>query len=412
MLGQEERVMKCHKCLQSRESDRLPPGWKRHRDAVWCKACWRAAYILRAITVPVAGPLDADWRELRDCLQMCWADSTALANWVVTELAKRDVIRAGEARMPKFEFVYLYPDARKRFPHLNCQSVVSILQAVDRRYRRRRLEAIWRSSESLPRYRYPMPYPTHNQGWKVIKRGNDYTLRVRMQGEPWDLRLRGGNGFGRQQRQMDQILDGSAVQGELAIYRVRAHAGDHRNGAAGKASGEKAFYRIMTKMVAWLPREERRKGKGIVLSLRTASDRFWIASSPAIEDIWHLNADQARTWIIGYERFRQRLSEDRRPETPRHRANRDLELRGKKHRDRIRSFVQMSVAGLAGYARRRGVGTIIYHDTDRSYFPSFPWAAVVTALQTKLDEYGIAFEHASAEVASESPDPLAKEEHE
>jgi hypothetical protein len=36
--------------------ERLPKGWKRH-NGVWCQSCWRATFVLRAITIPVLRPL-------------------------------------------------------------------------------------------------------------------------------------------------------------------------------------------------------------------------------------------------------------------------------------------------------------------------------------------------------------------
>jgi len=350
--------------------------------------------------------------ELRECLAQCWSDSTSLANWTVTERAKEDMVRsAADKKLTAAPARYLYPDARRRVPDMTSQSVVSLLQAVDRKYRKRRLEAIWRSSESLPRYRYPVPYPTHNQGWRIRREKDIYILSLRMHGEPWELRLRGGHGFWRQQRMMDRIISEDAVQGELAVYRTRSHDGDHRNGTPGRTDGERISCRVMAKMVAWLPRAEQPIRTGLVMSLRTGGDHFWTATISADIDPWYINADHVRVWIVGHERFRQRNYDDRKPEIPRKYGQREMDQKCQKHHNRLKSFAQMAIAALSGYTKRMGISRVIYHDVDRSYLPSFGWADLATALGVKLDEYGIAFEHASGEVMPESPQALAEEEH-
>ena len=76
--------MKCVECQKSvdTKNDRLPMGWKRRPkdDAPTCKDCWNARYVLRAITFPVSGPVDAEWKELRETLKEVWATSTEAAN--------------------------------------------------------------------------------------------------------------------------------------------------------------------------------------------------------------------------------------------------------------------------------------------------------------------------------------------
>ena len=65
---------------------RTPTGWKKLGDATYCPLCWRKQYILRAITMPVASPLDCTWDELRKALRTMWAQATAASNWMMTEM--------------------------------------------------------------------------------------------------------------------------------------------------------------------------------------------------------------------------------------------------------------------------------------------------------------------------------------
>jgi hypothetical protein len=86
---------------------------------------------------------------------------------MMKERYARDVRRvpAGEEKMPPRTRVHLYPEARERFPAPPPQSVASLEQAVQRRYRAARYNVIWRCSAALPTMRYPQPYPVHVQSW-------------------------------------------------------------------------------------------------------------------------------------------------------------------------------------------------------------------------------------------------------
>lgn len=100
--------------------------------------------MLRAVTIPVAGPTDCEWQELREALRSCWANATTVANWATTELYKSDIVRTpAMERLPKYpERIYLYPGARRVAPEMDPTSVTSLLQAVESKYRKRRLAVV------------------------------------------------------------------------------------------------------------------------------------------------------------------------------------------------------------------------------------------------------------------------------
>src|ERR1039458_8306933 len=104
---------------------RTPAGWKKRSEATYCPVCWRKKYVLRAISMPVASPLDCSWEDLRKALRTMWAQTTAASNWMMTELYARDVRRGAEEKMPPMARVYLYPEARGRFPALPSRTVRS-----------------------------------------------------------------------------------------------------------------------------------------------------------------------------------------------------------------------------------------------------------------------------------------------
>ena len=84
--------MQCTYCSATgKHPTRLPRGWKRGGDNPVCAKCWGQRYILRAVTIPIVGPVDGTWKELREDLRDAWADATALNNWLTTEYYVRDV---------------------------------------------------------------------------------------------------------------------------------------------------------------------------------------------------------------------------------------------------------------------------------------------------------------------------------
>lgn len=391
---------------------RLPQGWHRHpeSDDPLCAKCWKAGYILRAVTFPIAGPVGIDWAELRQILARCWAQSTRLATWAVGQLRMADVVRAPDmAKLPPMPRVYLYPAARELFPDIDPTSLNQVLHSVEAKYRRRRYEVVWTQSAALPSHRYPYPYPVHNQSWSA-ERGEhgEPLVSVRLGGQRVTLRLRGGHQFRRQLRAFDQITAGTAIRGAFEIYRARASAGDHRPAVEDRApgGGQRVSYRILAKLVAWLPRSQRVRDLDGTLLLRTDAESFWVAEVPGREP-WRLHADHVRRWVPAHRRRLDRYADDtkfekRWPKRTRRQMNEAREVAVALQRRRLDTWLHQSTAMLAGYAERCGVSRVEYDDAVRSYVPSFPWAMLTGRLREKLDERGIAL--VVSEGAARGPD--------
>src|SRR5690606_3571723 len=121
---------------------------------------WGNAYIMRAVTIPVAGPVSCDWPEFRELLRAAWGATTRLANWCATQYYTRDVRRGpGMEQLPPPPKVYLYPEARAAFPSLVPRTVVAIDHAIQGKYRAVRFKLLWTNEVSLPTFRYPYPLP-------------------------------------------------------------------------------------------------------------------------------------------------------------------------------------------------------------------------------------------------------------
>jgi hypothetical protein len=337
-----------------------------------------------------------DWSAFREALKQGWTEATAAANWIMTELYARDVRRKGEKKMPRMARVYLYPEARLRFPKLASQTVVSIENHVQAVYRSARYELIWTCSASLPTHRYPLPLPVHNQSWEATTIADRPVVRVRLGDRWWQLRLKGGPRFKTQTEAYRKIVSGEAIRGELALYRKRAHNGK----LAGRPNGDqKVKYTVMCKMVAWLPRSRSSGAHQAASSLKvsTAGDVLLVAFNARDERVWRYHGDHLRRWIAEHRDRLGRLAGDHKAE---HRPTPSFADRRTaatvKYRNRISSAIREIAAQLVGYAERRGFSALEYDDSTTGFSTEFPYAALREQVRSKCEAAGIAFGHANA----------------
>jgi hypothetical protein len=135
---------------------------------LYCRNCWAQRYYLRAITMMVAEPLDATWEELRTVLITMWRATTQASNWMMTQFYAGDVRRdLSTEKLAPMPSMYLYPQARVLFPSLPSQTVAALEQACRGKYRSFRRRLLWTFATALPTYRYPTPFPVHNQSWSA-----------------------------------------------------------------------------------------------------------------------------------------------------------------------------------------------------------------------------------------------------
>lgn len=387
-------------CGKTREkpATRLPQGWKRKDDLVFCSECWSARYILRAITLPVVHPIDMDWKTLNSELSKMWALTTQASNWISTELYARDVRRGDEPKMPPMPPAYLYPELRKRFPGLPSSTVASLEHSAQRKYRADRYEVIWTCAKSLPTFRYPVPFPIPAQATSVSIDGDLPFANIRIGESRVRLRLKGGLRFKRQRQAIEQISSGAAVPGEVAIYRHKSESGDE----------------IMLKFVAWLPRSVS-SGSNIVhpvsgaLRVRTGPTELLIAANDKDDVLWRYNGDHLRRWTAEHRTQLQRWSEDQKfeqrpvPAFAQRRSD-----AAAKYNNRMSSACHEIAAQLVNYGSRRRFAQIVYDDTNRAFVPQFPYFRLAALIQEKCDAIGIEFAHASTEVQEQMLEPLAK----
>lgn len=378
---------------------KLPLRWKREQASskLYCHLCWRKRYLLRALTFPVASPIRrgeqaGTWKELEADLRPMWATTTAASNWMMTQCYVRDAQPrvSGQEKIPPMPRVYLYPEARVLFPELPPQSIASLEQAVQRKYRAMRFDVSWRSSASLPTMRYPQPYPVPNQRWRFeINEQNQPLVFFRIGETNWELRLK--SGF-RYRRQIDGLRH-MAERGEMAI--LKANDGT-----------------ILVKLVGWLTRPSVEAKSAETLFVRTGKDHLLSALDTKGDRLWVENCDQLPRLAAAHRKQLQRFSEDQKAEqrpVPAFQAQRHLAVQ--KYHRRTHSAIQEVASHLANFAARRRYRQVEYNDTER-WLSEFPYFQLEERIKIKLDEKGIAFEKKASGDDEEPKESKEPEENE
>jgi hypothetical protein len=397
-------VLHCSECHRERKTKatpkgqlRVPTGWHRRKENTYCEECWAKRYLLRAVSMPVAEPVSCSWEDLRGYLKVLWRQTTQASNWIMSQLYVRDVAmaarREGVEKIPGMERVYLYPELRKLYPDLPPQTVASLEQACQKKYRSIRRALHWTCAESLPTFRYPTPVPIHNQSWSVRIEQDKPIVRVRL--APGDegaveVRLKSGSQFHRQYKAIRQLARGEAIGGEAALYQ-RGN-------------------RLMLKLVAWLPRDEPRESLPDVLRVVTQKECLLAAINAKDETLWRYNADHLRRWAAEHRQQLQRWAEDQKYEqrpVPSFAGRRAAAAR--KYRDRMDSATQEIAAQLAAYASRRRFAAVRYDDNERGYLDGFPWYRLRALIAQQVQARGMTFE-ASGPAETKEPEPLAEEQ--
>lgn len=434
------------------KAGRLPCGWKTVAGAPLCGKCLKSGYVARASALSVAAPLTLSWTEGRGkkartvardlgwdelllrlrCL--CRAVRT-LKNRAVAELVRLDTLPGCDGQLaPAGELGGTYARLVKQQANapLSRQwlgaaaNTTGVLKRVEAEYRADRGRVFGSGARSLRSYR-ESAYHVHKDGWHAtVERDGQGCATGRLlvtfgvpqldtshpslpEGvrEQWQgavlpagdvtVVLRGGHGRRRQRADFTRLAEGGAERMELQVYRQRASSGDHRRTGQDRApaGGAKVEYVTMVKAVLRAPRAERAGGEN-VLVVRTAKDHFLSCFLGDGEDnaVWVSNGDHVRRSVAAHRDFLARIAldtkhEKRLPRRKRRQIDDAVATRCHKQRNRVTTFVNQEVASIAGLCRRRRVGRVQYHDSERGYFASFPWAAFRARLVDVLSGLGV-----------------------
>jgi len=276
-------------------------------------------------------------------------------------------------------------------------AAATLLRKVAIKYGRERYQVIWRRERRTAEYRYPFPFPVHQQSWIPFftEQRNQPAVICGLPGGRVSLRLRGGYEFAPAVRVFQRLVDGDLAQQELSLTRQRSYwNGARRDTDRLPGGGNREHYRVMVR-IAYRMEALRCDGQG-TWRATTGGGPFLILNTADRPD-WILHAPHVQQWINGHSAFRQRFADDlkyekRWPRGKRRRMLRRQERGCDRQNDRLRSFLQETAAQVVGHARRNGCGIIIFNDADRSFADPFPWRGLREALKCKCDQVGIVLE--------------------
>lgn len=367
--------------------------------------------VVRAVTLPVAAPVDLSWAELDAAILPAFRLSTDLANWCVRRLFVLD--DPASAKTPDaVKKWYGYKDAGENYPDAAkwggaMASFNIVTRTVQRKYVQQRFDVMVRHDSSLLTYRFPQPYPVHNASWHLaFNELQQPILSLALPGVGRvAVRLHQGREFGRQLAMLRQILDGTAKKGEAALYRDRKG-------------------NLLAKMVGHFPRREPDRTPANACFLHTDPAALLVAEVNG-RSVTITNGDHIRRWwkkgqgrprtervppssdrvpdaVAEHKAFLQRASEDKKREVRmdrRHRANFDKAIAARclKQNSRVDTAVHQVTAQVVRFCERQRVGVVVYDDANREFMGRdargepipFPWHAVGERLADKLRAVGI-----------------------
>lgn len=458
----EKIIVVCCKCSTTIEATPLkdgsepqPRGWHRLAGALWCPKCWADNFALRSIVLPVASVIEgyasgesgewgqeacaAGWKAFRTALRVSSRQAAQYANLAISECfaadqepllpTKRKRKRQEEegeeeidgVKLPKLEYPDSRPKGRQRFSELDSQSLGSVHQKAQAKYREQRWDLRVTCRKSLASFRSDLPVPVpakdarlevshkHQQtvaeGERQPGRGEPF-LRLRLAGHQFTLRLRSGAGnkrgefsFWRKIAALEKIECGEALQGEVKLFERKMGEANGRNGAQNRAAPGAPAYgtRVFASIACWLPKDKGEREQ-VTIRVVTGPDRLWtIFVGDSAEPI-NVNEEQARRWVIVRRTRLHALSEDHRFER-RSRLRgcpvQPSDLAGPRQRisdtyDRLlKDWSHKAARILANLAKRRRACRVVYNDSDKRWCPKFPWFMVWTMFQNNLNEFGI-----------------------
>lgn len=390
---------RCDGCKKS-EADRprLPMGWKRIGDAVYCRECVKSRYVIRAVTIPISGPIDpADWPRLEEALAAVWRQGTAAWNWCTRQCYLNDRLpSAGAERIDKMPPLpkHLYHDGRAVFPAIPSGSFSAILDQSLKKYMKRRLELLRDNATSLPTYRYPAPFPVRAQDFKVLTLADGRIgVACRIDDRRWTLRLRQGRRYRRPLGAIRKLLAGEADQCEMQLLRQPKAPNTHRRGvdASEPGGGATRTADVMCKIVLRLPIATAGEREGHLL-VTTLDDSFLRAGFlDQARPAWWYHADHVVRRCMAHKWRLRRLSEDNKSEVRSRRCELDehRERLCRKQHDFLKTFRGQAIASLVGFAVRRKVAAVVLDDRERGYLREFDYSGFWMGLSQKLAEHGI-----------------------
>ncbi len=353
---------------------KLPRGWKRWKENTICSQCWKKQYVLRSVYLPIASPITKGisreervecWKILRNKLKVAWRQSTGASRWALKQLLANDIIRTEEdKKLPPMPPIYLYGMGNWKGW---AGSAAAVLRTVEKQYKEKRYDMIWRGNSRLPDIRYPRPYPVPPSGWNLEFIDENPIFTVASLGI--SVRLKGGQYYKQHTQTLHQIANETVFSGEASIYPNNKR-------------------QIIVKITYWKAIKDLDTKKTGTLSIHTDKDRFLIGTNGSAK--WVINADRIRQCIVKHDKYQQRMREDFRPMDKLEKE--DSKKSSNKFNHRINSFINEAAAQIIGYTVRRKFACLQVDLTCKDYLNHFPWFNFTQQLKNKAEENNIEIE--------------------
>ena len=265
-----------------------------------------------AITLPIAEPLNMDWKDVDARLNELFHQNDLFHNWALTTLFKHEPIRTrlDEKYVSPSKDSYnelqkkVYNDARKLFPLIPSPVVASTLKnKITKLFNKKKL-LVFLGRENQPYYKegQPLEIPSSACDIKVLNTCGSisYVLEIIIScgksNNRIQLRLAGGDNFGREHGNLKAIMEGTAKWGACALVRERVGGVHHHTETLRDDNKNKYKSAYKVKIVVKQPRPTLDKNNNKTMYVETQPDTFftiWVGG----KKFQTYNADNINRWI-------------------------------------------------------------------------------------------------------------------
>lgn len=265
-----------------------------------------------AITLPIAEPLNMDWKDVDARLNELFHQNDLFHNWALTTLFKHEPVRSrlDEKYVSPSKNNYnelqkkVYNDARKLFPLIPSPVVASTLKnKITKLFNKKKL-LVFLGRENQPYYKegQPLEIPSSACDIKVLNTCGSisYVLEIIIScgksNNRIQLRLAGGDNFGREHGNLKAIMEGTAKWGACALVRERVGGVHHHTETLRDDNKNKYKSAYKVKIVIKQPRPILDKTRDKTMVIFTMPDTFmalWVGG----RKFQIYNADNLNRWV-------------------------------------------------------------------------------------------------------------------
>jgi len=407
-----------------------------------------------SITLPIAEPLNMEWKEVDSRLDELFKQNDLFHNWALSSLFKSEPVKSGldekyvSPSKEKYNALQkkIYNEARKLFPLIPSSVIASTLQnKITKLFNKKKL-LVFLGRENQPFYKegQPLEIPSVACDIKVLNTCGsiayviEFVIGCGRINNRIQLRLAGGDNFGREHGNLKAIMEGNAKWGSCAIVRERVGGVHHHTITQRDDNGNKQKAAYKVKIVVKQPRSLLDKKNNRTMMLFTAPDTFlamWVGG----RKFQVYNADNINRWVaeekillskvldantvkelyphipenklkelqsILSEDYGVHLSEKRREYIDRFSQDRKCERRSgnvscfnsksavvaNNFEKRTDAFIKQTVAMLCKHAERTCCNEIVLNTTKGFKLAGeFPWFKFKSTLKNNIESRGMVF---------------------